>query len=72
MDGFVVEKVVDPIGAGDGFAAGFLSGMLRNYTVAESVKLANRVASFALTVPGDAEGYPYEHQIDPSFVEIQR
>ena len=72
VEGFVVEKVVDPIGAGDGFAAGFLSGMLRGYPVAESVKLANRVASFALTVPGDAEGYPYENQIDPSFVEVQR
>lgn len=67
-----VEHVVDPIGAGDGFAAGFISGLLRGFSIEDSVKRANRVAAFALTVPGDAEGYPYEAQINPDYVQVQR
>jgi 2-dehydro-3-deoxygluconokinase len=63
VDGEKVQHVVDPIGAGDGFAAGFLSGMIRKLSLREAVQLANKVAAFALTVPGDAEGYPYWHQI---------
>jgi 2-dehydro-3-deoxygluconokinase len=64
VDGQIVQNVVDPIGAGDGFAAGFLSGMIRKWSVRESVELANRVAAYALTVAGDAEGYPYWSQIE--------
>ena len=29
IEGFPVQQVVDPVGAGDGFAAGILSGILR-------------------------------------------
>lgn len=64
VNGQVVKNIIDPIGAGDGFAAGFLSGMLREFSVKESVELANRVAAYALTVAGDAEGYPYWAQIE--------
>ncbi|WP_209121635.1 sugar kinase [Alkalihalobacillus sp. BA299] len=63
VDGQVVENIVDPIGAGDGFAGGFLSGLIRQWSVKESVELANKVAAYALTVAGDAEGYPYWSQI---------
>src|SRR5262249_54953546 len=38
-----LERVVDPVGAGDGFAAGFLSGQLRGWDVAESLWLGNVV-----------------------------
>ena len=72
VQGEKVEHVVDPIGAGDGFAAGLISGLLREWSLEESVHLANRVAAFALTVPGDAEGYPYEYQINPDYVQVQR
>ncbi|HZH62558.1 MAG TPA: sugar kinase [Metabacillus sp.] len=64
VNGQVVNNVVDPIGAGDGFAAGFLSGMIRQWSLRESVGLANKVAAFALTIPGDAEGYPHWSQIE--------
>ena len=72
VDGIQLEQVVDPIGAGDGFAAGFISGMISGLSISEAVQRANAVASFALTVPGDAEGYPYLHQIDPNYKEVQR
>lgn len=58
VPGYSVERVVDPIGAGDGFAAGFLSGQLRGDTLAESTQRANAVGAFATTVTGDVEGFP--------------
>jgi 2-dehydro-3-deoxygluconokinase len=65
VDPFPVQQAVDTIGAGDGFAAGFLSGLLRGWSYRDAVRLGNRVGAFALTVPGDVEGYPYWSQIDP-------
>ncbi|KKK36798.1 2-dehydro-3-deoxygluconokinase [Mesobacillus campisalis] len=63
VPGFPVTEIVDPIGAGDGFAAGFLSGLLRNWPVKEAVALGNKVGAYALSVAGDAEGYPNWEQI---------
>lgn len=58
VPGYPIEKVVDPIGAGDGFDAGFIAGMLKNYNLEEAVKLANAVGALATTVTGDVEGLP--------------
>lgn len=58
VPGVVVEKVIDPIGAGDGFAAGLLSGLIQNLSISESIRRAHQVAAYALSVPGDVEGYP--------------
>ena len=58
VPGYPVERIVDPIGAGDGFAAGFVTGLLKGYSLVESVQLANAVGAFALTVKGDIEGLP--------------
>lgn len=64
--GFPVKQIVDPVGAGDAFAAGFLSGLLRGFSYREAVRLANRTGSFALTVVGDIEGLPSWQQVDPA------
>ena len=53
-----LERVIDPVGAGDGFAAGFLSGQLRGWDVAESLRLGNIVGASAMSVSGDVEGLP--------------
>ena len=66
VPGFPVEQIVDPIGAGDAFAAGLLSGLLRGFPLPEAVKLANQVGSYALTVVGDVEGLPFWSQVDPN------
>ena len=55
---FPLERVVDPVGAGDGFAAGFLSGQLRGWSIAESMRLGNLVGACAMSVSGDVEGLP--------------
>lgn len=50
--------VVDPVGAGDAFVAGYLSGILDGRPPTASLALAARTAAFAVTVDGDWEGLP--------------
>ncbi|EMA50613.1 PfkB domain-containing protein [Halococcus morrhuae DSM 1307] len=64
VPGYKVERVVDPIGAGDGFAAGFLDGRLHGLGAVEATKRANAVGAFATTVTGDVEGLPTERELD--------
>ncbi|MEU5022987.1 sugar kinase [Streptomyces milbemycinicus] len=45
--------VVASVGAGDAFAAGFLSGTLRGLSVAARLRHGHLMAAAALTVPGD-------------------
>lgn len=63
VKGFKVERVVDPIGAGDGFAAGFIAGQLKGYDLIKSTELANAVGAFAVTVRGDVEGLPKAEEL---------
>jgi 2-dehydro-3-deoxygluconokinase len=50
--------VVDPVGAGDAFGAGYLSGLCLGLSPAERLALATAAGAFAVTVPGDWEGLP--------------
>jgi 2-dehydro-3-deoxygluconokinase len=59
--GYQVE-VVDTVGAGDAFAAGFLSGRLRDWNLGNCLELANACGAYAVTVPGDAESMPTEEE----------
>ncbi|AQP48833.1 hypothetical protein BW730_16335 [Tessaracoccus aquimaris] len=54
----VASSIVDPVGAGDAFAAGYLSGLLIDLAPAERLARANAVAAFALGNQGDWEGLP--------------
>ncbi len=58
VPGIHLDRVIDPIGAGDGFAAGLVAGQIKGFTLVESVELANAVGAFAMTVRGDVEGLP--------------
>jgi 2-dehydro-3-deoxygluconokinase len=49
---------VDPVGAGDAFGAGYLSGLCLGLTAEERLGLATAAGAFAVTVPGDWEGLP--------------
>jgi 2-dehydro-3-deoxygluconokinase len=53
-----VPITVDPVGAGDGFDAGFVAGQLMGWDLQRSAQLANVVGASALGVRGDFEGYP--------------
>ncbi|MGG0511213.1 sugar kinase [Priestia megaterium] len=58
------NHVVDPVGAGDGFAAGFLSGLIENLNLEASVKRGNIIGSLVVGVKGDNEGLPSRKDID--------
>jgi 2-dehydro-3-deoxygluconokinase len=51
-------QVVDPIGAGDGFAVGYLHGLLTGLDVASRLELGARVAGRVVSHVGDFEGLP--------------
>lgn len=63
IKGYTVEKPEDTVGAGDGFAAGFLSGILRNLNIKECGEFANGVGAMATLVKGDMEGFPTYNQL---------
>ncbi len=56
--GTPLERVVDAVGAGDAFAAGFLSGVLRGFDTDAGLRLANRCGALAMLSPGDMESLP--------------
>ena len=56
--GFRIPRVVDPVGAGDAFAAGLLTGQLRGMNLPASLALANRCGALAMLVSADQEGLP--------------
>src|SRR5256885_16707941 len=62
--GFVPPAVVDEVGAGDGFAAGFVSAYLRGASVEEALRHGNLVGAAAVTVADDVSGYPTETQLE--------
>ena len=53
-------QVRDVVGAGDAFAAGYLSGQLRGWPPAQSLRLAELCAACVVAVPGDQNGLPTE------------
>ena len=55
---FAVEKVVDPIGAGDAFAAGFLAAWLDEMPLEKCLSRANLLGAMATQFQGDWEGLP--------------
>jgi 2-dehydro-3-deoxygluconokinase len=51
-------RVVDPVGAGDAFVAGYLAERLAGAPPEARLRTAVAAGSFAVTVPGDCEGLP--------------
>lgn len=58
VPGFKVDHVADPVGAGDGFAAGVLSGLLDGLSLEEAVRRGCAIGAAVVTVNGDMEGLP--------------
>jgi 2-dehydro-3-deoxygluconokinase len=56
--GFPVAKVVDTVGAGDGFAVGVISALLDGLSVLDAVQRGAWIGARAVQVLGDSEGLP--------------
>jgi 2-dehydro-3-deoxygluconokinase len=50
--------VVDPVGAGDAFVAGYLADRMAGAAPLDRLRTAIAVGAFSVTVPGDCEGLP--------------
>lgn len=63
IPGFKVAKVVDTVGAGDGFASGIISANLENLSVPDMLIRANAIGALQVQTLGDNEGLPTKEQL---------
>jgi 2-dehydro-3-deoxygluconokinase len=58
VPGFAVARVVDTVGAGDGFAVGVISALLEGRSVPDAVRRGSWIGARQVQVMGDSEGLP--------------
>ncbi|MBT0569473.1 sugar kinase [Curvibacter sp. CHRR-16] len=58
VPGFAVPRVVDTVGAGDGFAVGVLAGLLDGLPLPQAVRQGNAIGALVVQSPGDNDGLP--------------
>lgn len=63
VPGFKVDKVVDTVGAGDGFATGVITALMEGLPLKEAVRRGNAIGAIQVTSRGDNEGLPYPDQL---------
>lgn len=63
VPGVKVEKVVDTVGAGDGFAAGVISGLLEELSIKDCVRRGNIIGSIQIQHQSDNEGLPTREEL---------
>ncbi|MGL5887132.1 MAG: sugar kinase, partial [Leuconostoc suionicum] len=72
VNGFKVEKVVDTVGAGDGFALGLITGLIEGLTMADAVRRGNAVGALQVQTPGDNDGYPTQEELEAFLVDNKK
>ena len=60
---FSVAKVVDTVGAGDGFAVGAISALLEGLPLQEAARRGNAIGARVVQFPGDSDGLPNREQL---------
>ncbi|WP_274652217.1 sugar kinase [Paenibacillus humicola] len=55
---YKADQVIDTVGAGDGFCAGFLTGLLKGLTPVEAVRIGSISGSLVVQMRGDWEAQP--------------
>lgn len=61
--GRTVDRIVDTVGAGDGFAVGFISARLEGLMPRAAVARANAIAARVIQYPGDSDGLPRRDEL---------
>jgi 2-dehydro-3-deoxygluconokinase len=56
--GIAVTDVVDPVGAGDAFCAGFIAGRLDGVDLTTALRMGNACGALAVAASGDQSGLP--------------
>jgi 2-dehydro-3-deoxygluconokinase len=60
----VAVEAVDPVGAGDGFVAGYLTGLVEGQDPDAALRRGALAGAFAVTVDGDWQGLPTLRELD--------
>lgn len=63
VPGFLVPRVVDTVGAGDGFAVGVLSALLDGQSLEDAALRGNAIGARVVQFVGDSEGLPDKEQL---------
>lgn len=63
VDGFKVSKVVDTVGAGDGFATGIISGIADACTIEETCRRGCAIGAIQVMHKSDNEGLPTKDEL---------
>jgi 2-dehydro-3-deoxygluconokinase len=63
VPGFFVPRVVDTVGAGDGFAVGVISALLEDLSLAQAAERGNAIGARVVQFPGDCDGLPDRAQL---------
>jgi 2-dehydro-3-deoxygluconokinase len=63
VEGFTVEKVVDTVGAGDGFAAGVISALMEGLFLNEAAVRGNAIGAIQVISVGDNDGLPTRDEL---------
>lgn len=66
------RKTVDTVGAGDGFDAGVIYGILHDWPLKKTLEFANTIGSMVVSVSGDNEGLPYLEDVQMELGEKER
>jgi 2-dehydro-3-deoxygluconokinase len=63
-------RLIDPIGAGDAFAAGYLAASLWGWPAEKRLRTANAMGAFCVQSLGDYEGLPSRRELDGFLEQI--
>ncbi|MBM2614722.1 sugar kinase [Actinoplanes sp. LDG1-06] len=66
------RAVVDPVGAGDAFVAGYLAALGDGAAVARCLATGNEAGGRVVTVPGDWEGLPFAAELSVSAEQAEQ
>jgi Sugar kinases, ribokinase family len=63
VKGFTVEKIVDTVGAGDGFAVGVISALMEGLSLKEAAVRGNAIGAIQVMSIGDNDGLPTREEL---------
>jgi len=69
VPGFKAKKVVDTVGAGDGYALGVITALLENKTYKQAARRGNAVGALQVQTRGDNDGYPTKEKLREFYLE---
>ncbi|MVB11972.1 2-dehydro-3-deoxygluconokinase [Caprobacter fermentans] len=69
---YPAEKIVDTVGAGDGFAAGVISALTEGLSLEEAVRRANAIGTIQIMNVSDNEGLPTRDELNRFMTKYQQ